>query len=346
MQAEPLRLPMNRPQPRPYRGGAAIEQFRHENLSGDEWAPEDFLASTVTTFGSSDQGLTVIDGVLLRDLIEQDPVGFLGDEHVARFGPNPRLLCKLLHTGERLFVHAHPDAQFAHRELGAPTGKTEAWIILSVDEAAGGSAWLGFTDDVSEDQLARWFDEQDSSGMLSALNHVPLHAGDTLFVPAGVPHAIGAGVLLLELQEPADLSMILEYAPYERLTRETGLLGLDADTALGCVDRSEVGPDRRARMIGAVRGEGIESLFPEAAAPFFRAESVSLREGDAADLPAGFAVMVVTEGAGMLSWEGGDAALAAGDVLLVPHALGPVRVSGDLRLIRCLPPDPSTSEDA
>jgi mannose-6-phosphate isomerase len=339
----PIRLPMNRPAPRPYRGGYAIERFRGESLSDNEWAPEDFIASTVTTFGSCEQGLTTVDGVLLRDLIQQEPVAFLGAQHVAQFGAQPQLLCKLLHTGERLFVHAHPDAHFARRVLGAPTGKTEAWIILAVEDVAGSSAWLGFRDDVSEKQVIRWFETQDSSGMLDALNEVELHAGDTLFVPAGVPHAIGAGVLLVELQEPADLSVILEYAPFERLTREDGLLGLDAATALGCIDRGMYGRAALAATIGTVEGgQGVTSLFPDTAARFFRAESISLREGDAEVVrPAEFAVMVVTEGAGTLTWEDGNLTLAAGDVILIPHALGSVRLSGQMQTMRCMPPAPA-----
>ncbi|HKT56166.1 MAG TPA: class I mannose-6-phosphate isomerase [Microbacterium sp.] len=335
---QPVLLPMNRPTPRPYRGGSAIEGFRRQAPSGDEWAPEDFLASTVTTFGSTEEGLTVVDGRFLRDLIEADPVGYLGEEHVARFGADPQLLCKLLHTGERLFVHAHPDALFARRELGAPTGKTEAWVILAADETAGSSAWLGFTEDVPEEQLTRWFDTQDSAAMLAAMNEVELHPGDTLFVPAGVPHAIGEGVLLLELQEPADLSVILEYAPFERLRREDGLLGLDPATALRCVDRRAFGPARLADAVGALSGRSRATLFPEDAQSYFRAEALALRHGVEEHLSARFCVLVVTAGAGSLAWRDDRLALEAGDVVLVPHGAGEVRLSGDMRVTRCMPP--------
>jgi mannose-6-phosphate isomerase len=329
---------MNRPAPRPYRGGEAIERFRRLPVTGEEWAPEDFLASTVATFGSSEEGLTAIDGVFLRDLIADDPIGFLGAEHLARFGSDPRLLSKLLNTGERLFVHAHPDGEFAARELGASNGKTEAWIILDVDGAAGSSAWLGFAEDVPVERLAGWFESQDSVAMLAAMNEVELHPGDTLFVPAGVPHAIGAGVLLLELQEPADLSVILEYAPFPRLTREDGLLGLDAATALRSVDRSSFTSERLAAAIGAIPEDGRGALFPGAARAFFRAEAAAPAPGERVGMPAQFAVLVATEGAGTLDWNGGSLALAAGDVVLVPHGVGETLLSGEVRAIRCLPP--------
>lgn len=338
--SRPIRLPMNRPAPRPYRGGAQIERFRRLRPSEQQWAPEDFLASTVTTFGSAGEGLTMIDGVPLRELIAQDPIGFLGAPHVDRFGANPQLLCKLLHTGERLFVHAHPDTRFARSMLGVPTGKTEAWIVLSVDETVGGRAWLGFADEVDSDDLERWFDAQDSAQMLAALNQVELHPGDTLFVPAGVPHAIGAGILLLELQEPADLSVILEYRPFERLGRKDGLLGLDARTALSCITRTPLAAEQLSGLLGTVPPHGRAELFPDAARPFFRAESLASASGAPVDLPARFAVLVVTAGAGVLTWTDGEMAVVAGDVLLVPHGAGDVRLSGDVRGIRCLPPDP------
>ena len=93
-------------------------------------------------------------------------------------------------------------------------------------------------DDVTEATLAEWFDTQDAAAMRAAMNEVTLRPGDVLFVPAGIPHSIGEGMLILELQEPADLSIILEYAPYERLTKQDSLLGLDEATALRAVDRS------------------------------------------------------------------------------------------------------------
>nr|WP_246313222.1 hypothetical protein [Leifsonia shinshuensis] len=330
----------NRPTPRPYRGGAGIERFRAVIGAADPWAPEDFLGSTVTTFGSNDDGLTRIDGVPLRDLIAADPLGFLGAEHVERFGADTRLLCKLLHTGERLFVHAHPDSDFARRELGADTGKTEAWIVLAVDEPEGGRAWLGFADDVDADRLESWFEKQEPDELVAALNEIELHPGDTLFVPAGVPHAIGSGILLLELQQPADLSVILEYAPFERLTREAALLGLDARTALSSVARTRFTPADIAEALGRLPAGPYAALFPDAARAFFRAEAIAVTPESPIELPAQYAVLVATDGQGTLRTRGETITLTAGDVVLIPHGAGPVGLAGELRAIRCLPPDP------
>ena len=86
----------------------------------------------------------------------------------------------------------------------------------------GAAVWLGFARAVSEDELARWVEEQDADAMLAALNRVPVSAGDEIFVPAGMPHAIGGGILLLELQEPSDLSLLLEGDRFLGLPRHGG----------------------------------------------------------------------------------------------------------------------------
>lgn len=332
----PVVLGENRPTPRPYRGGSAIERFRGIPAAGDEWLPEDFVASTVTTFGSDMQGLTVIDGVTLRDRIAADPVGYLGEAHVARFGADLKLLSKLLHTGDRIFVHAHPDGGFAQRELHVANGKTEAWIVLDA-EGGFGRAWVGFRDGVDEATLAAWFDRQDAAAMIAALNEVTLRPGDVLFVPAGVPHSIGEGMLILELQEPADLSIILEYAPYERLTKEDSLLGLDGATALRAVTRTAVGADDLEAWLGHV---GPGSFLPPGADAFFRAEGVTVSGGAAVELAPQFAVFVVTEGAGELAWDGSTLPVRAGQTVLLPFGAGTVRVTGELSAIRGMPPLP------
>lgn len=336
----PVTLSPNRPAPRPYRGGAGIERFRRLPKNGNEWAPEDFLASTVTTFGSTNEGLTVIEGVALRERIASDPLGYLGAAHVAAFGTDPRLLCKLLHTAERLFVHVHPDSDFARRELHLPNGKTEAWIVLDVDEGAEGTAWLGFREDVEESALADWYDSQDSRAMLAAMNRVSLRAGDVLYVPAGTPHSIGAGLLILELQEPADLSVILEYAPFERLEREDSVLELDVTTALRAVNRAALRAEDLAAYLGRIPSDGTGDILPPQARPFFQAEWIAVSPMADLRLASQFSVIVVTSGLGELEWDGGILSICAGGTVLVPFGVGNTRLSGDLSLVRCMPPPP------
>jgi mannose-6-phosphate isomerase len=364
----PIVLPANQPRPRAYRGGAGIARFRGVPDVGP-FAPEDFVGSTTEIFSGGGVGLTTLpDGRVLRDAIAQDPAAYLGPEHTSRYGADPALLVKLLHTGERLFVHFHPDGDFAETRLHLSRGKTEAWIIVSTEDDEPAPVHLGFTRDVTADEVARWVSSQDAPAMLEAMHRLEVSAGDTLFVPSTLAHSIGAGITLVELQEPVDLSILLEYRGFGALTDADAFLGLDPAVALAGLDRSGWSPDRISGLIGrgAASGAGVGSgrssvapLFGPQADAFFRADRLEL-DGDLT-LEAGFSILVVTEGAASLSpsparlpsrsasLEGSATAstspprfasldLVRGQTILVPFGGGDLTLTGRASLLRCRPP--------
>jgi mannose-6-phosphate isomerase len=333
MTSSPLVLPPNQFH-RFYAGGARIDALRGAP-AGEEGRPEDWIGSTTTAFGEQSEGLSrVADGRLVRDLVRADPEALLGPAHVRRFGPDPALLVKLLDAGERLPVHLHPGREFARERLGSRWGKTEAWLILHADP--GATVHVGLREPLDADTLRRWVDEQDADEMLAALHELPVTAGGAVLVPAGTLHAIGAGILLLELQEPSDLSVLVEW---RRFGVNSGAehLGLGWGGALAAADRSAADPATFVSEPG-------ERLLPAAADPYFRAERVRPGGAETAAEPS-FAVLVVLEGAGVLRTERGDElALRAGTTALVPFAAGATVVAGELDAIRCLPPDPAAGE--
>jgi mannose-6-phosphate isomerase len=338
---KPIRLPANR-FPRFYRGGPAIDELRGTTPgTGGDFLPEDWVGSATAAFGSDADGLTRLeDGSTLRQAIEADPEGLLGPDHADAYGASPALLVKLLHAGERLPVHCHPDRDFARRHLGCPWGKTEAWVIAGTEDPEP-VVHLGFREAMDAGRLAELVATQRVEPLLASLNTVPVAVGDTVLVPAGLPHAIGQGVLLVELQEPTDLSVLLEWEGFAIDGRAQGHLGLGFELALGCVDRSGCSPARLAGLRGG-RGPvrpGVERLFPAAADPFFRAER--LRPEPVAALEPAFSILVVTGGSGELETRGGSLELARGDTVLVPFAAGPGEVRGRLTAVRCLPPAPT-----
>jgi mannose-6-phosphate isomerase len=330
----PLVLGPNQPR-RFYAGGSAIAALRGLPAAEDH-VPEDWVASTTESVGSGGVGLTVLqDGRTLRDAIVADPVHFLGAEHVAAFGDDPALLVKLLDAGERLPVHCHPDREFARRHLGSVHGKTEAWVVLgSTDHAL---VHVGFRHDVPEDVLAGWVSRQDREALLGALNVLPVGPGDTVVIPAGTPHSIGAGVFVIELQEPTDFSAMLEREGFP--LGDEGDLGLGV-LALGCVDRTAWS----AARLAALRGHDVRNpdrpvnVLAPAAEGFFRADRVPA----GCELDAGYAVLIVLDGSGELRTErGGSIEIAAGATVLVPHAAGRYSLGGDLQAMRCRPPSPA-----
>lgn len=328
--SSPIEVPANQPADRFYTGGAQIAAFRGLTSTATH-EPEDWVASTTTVFGEPSVGRSRLPGDgLLADAVRADPVGWFGAAHVAVFGDDPALLVKLLDAGQRLPVHAHPDVPFAASHLGLGHGKTEAWIVL---EPA--TVHLGFARDVSEDELRRWVEEQDADAMLGAMHALDLERGEAVLVPAGLPHAIGEGAFVVELQEPTDLSILLEWKGFDIDGAADGHLGLGFGTALAAVDRRGWAPEQ----VALLRQSGAEAtdLLP-GAAEFFRAE----RWRGRGSWDAGFAVVVVVSGTGALVSAAGRTPLRAGQTVVVPHDAGPLELEADagLELIRCRPPHP------
>lgn len=329
-----VELTANQPPDRFYAGGPRIRAFRGAGASGDH-VPEDWVGSLTTLFGQDELGLTrLADGRLLRDAIAGDPVAWLGAEHVSRYGADPGLLVKLLDAGERLPVHAHPDRAFAAEHLHLTHGKTEAWVALEPADVH-----LAFARPVGADELAGWVAAQDFAAMLAAMHTVRLARGDAVLVPAGLPHAIGAGAFVVELQEPTDLSILVEWAGFAIDGSRLGHLGLGFDLALRAVDRRAWDRSEVEALRGA-RAATVGSLLP-AAADFFRVE----RSRGTTRLDPGFAVLVVTGGSGTVRSLDGVVRLHRGQTWLVPHAAGPLELAGEVEVLCCRPPEGRQSTD-
>ncbi len=221
-----------------YEGGHGIDRFRGE-LGTD--GPEDWVGS-VTPFpelllpagADPKTGISALgDGTLLDGHVSADPEGWLGPELHRSFGSEPGLLVKLLDAGGRLPVHWHPDRAFAKAHLASRFGKNEGWIVLAA--RADARIWLGFAREVGAGELKAWVDTQDAEAMLAAMNVFTPAPGDVYYVPAGVPHAIGAGVTIVELQEPTSFSILAEYRSFG-VDEAAATLGLGWELALSCVD--------------------------------------------------------------------------------------------------------------
>jgi len=326
-----IALDANQPADRFYRGGERIARFRGAR-DAQPYTPEDWVGSTVGLFGDRATGPTRLpDGALLADRVAADPEAWLGADHVARWGADPALLVKLLDAGERLPVHAHPDVAFAGPHLGLGHGKAEAWTMLADAEVR-----LGFARDVATDELAAWVRDQDVDAMLDAMHVLTVGVGDSVLVPPGLPHAIGAGAFLVEVQEPTDLSILLEWRDFPLDGARDGHLGLGFDVVLDAVDRRGRTPESIEALVA--RGADREgSVLPAGADAWFRVERTVVR--GSARLDAGYSIVVVTDGSGTLAGADGETLpIAAGSTVLTPHAAGELRVQGDVALLRCRPP--------
>ncbi len=326
------RLDANQPPERFYRGGAKIDHFRG-TAKGPDFRPEDWVGSTTTLAGERRLGLSRLrDGRLLADAIAADPLTWLGAEHVAAFGASTMLLVKLLDAGQRLPVHAHPDNEFSAAHLHRPFGKAEAWYILD-----GGTVHLGLRHEVDRHRLAALVDWQDTTALLGLLHEREVEAGDVVYVPPGELHAVGARVFLLELQQPEDLSILLEWHGFAIDGARDGHLGLGFDLALQAVNTQVRSPQEVDRWI-LPAAEG-DTILPRESEQYFILERHVVDRRVVID--PGFALIVVEDGEFKLSTAAGSSRRARrGSTIAVPHAEGTIRASGSGTVLVCRPPRP------
>ena len=316
-----------------YRGGNRIGALRHG--PGGPMRPEEWIGSITTRFGEAEQGLSHLsDGTLLRDAIKNDSQGWLGEDHVKNFGLSTEILIKLLDPDQRLPVHYHPNKAFAKTHLGLDHGKTEAWIIL--EAPAGSGVGLGFSQTQNKEDLLKLVRAQDSAALLASLRRSEVKVGDAVLVPAGVAHAIDAGIFVLELQEPTDLSALLEWEGFAVDGIKDGHLGLGFETVTDALKLNPLTDSEFDSLIthNVFSGGALRSVLPLKSDGYFRAH---LAPG-VGDFPAGFAVALVLDGTGSIAFANApEMAITKGDAIVIPHSAGAYSFTGANAII-CRPP--------
>ena len=204
---------------RTYQGGSRIDAIHGIADGKDSQFPEEWIMSVVNARNAGrehiqDEGLCYLEGtaVTLREYIAADPAAALGNDHVRQTGNTPGVLVKLLDSAERLTIQVHPDKQQARRLFDSAFGKTECWHILECRSIDGQEPciYLGFREGITREYWQKVFREQDIPAMLNCLHQIPVKPGETYLVQGGVPHAIGPGCLLVEIQEPTDYTIRTE----------------------------------------------------------------------------------------------------------------------------------------
>lgn len=326
----PIVLPANRPADRSYLGGERISSFRGDPDQGPR-TPEDWIGSTTSVRGHATLGQTVLpSGVQLADEIAAQPLEWLGAAHIEAFGVDTKLLVKLLDAGQRLPMHAHPHRDFAAAHLGASHGKAEAWYILTP-----GEVHLGFTRDVSISELQELIDGQKIDEMLALMHRIPVVAHQTVYVPPGLLHATGKGILLAEVQEPEDLSILLEWRDFALDGQKDGHLGLGFELALQAVET-------RGRTVAEIEGlvtdpAAYGSVLATESNEYFRLERLDVRDETLAE--PGFAVIIVIDGdVKIVTVDGSVVHAGPGSTAVLPFSAGPISFRGTGTVLIVRPP--------
>lgn len=152
-----------------------------------------------------------------------DAVGELRFQRADKNAPIPALLLKLLFTSEPLSIQVHPDDEFA-RSTGLPNGKTEAWYILAAKP--GARVALGLKRHLTPRELRAAIRDGSIAGLTQ---WHPVAKGDIIFVPAGTIHAIGAGIVLAEIQQRSDTTFrLFDHGRQRELHEESAVAVSDA----------------------------------------------------------------------------------------------------------------------
>ena len=355
--AAPLTLEPTRVR-RTYRGGSGLELWHGAANPQDGGRPEEWLASMTAAANPGfppveNEGLSaaVVNGqrMLLRDLVERDPEGMLGRAHAAKYGAQPGVLAKIIDSSERLSIQVHPDKAFARKYFHSDYGKTECWHILSTRTVDGQPPCLlmGFRPGVTRAMWEDIYRRQDIPAMLNCLHRFTPQPGDTWLIRGGLPHAIGPGCTLVEIQEPTDYTLRSERTRMDGAPIPDALIhqGLGEEALMECFhyDGMEpVGLEAGCRLtpetVDYAGGNRWQLLVGPKDTPCFAMERLEVRTLMHLAGQGRFSILTVLEGSGVLSWAGGQTPAAQGRQFFLPAGVERFSLDGTLSAVRCHPP--------
>lgn len=157
------------------------------------------ICAEAWTLSCHPDGLSTLEsGETLADYIKRHGAEILGT-NCRHFRDFP-ILIKLLEARENLSVQVHPPDDYALKHEGQ-LGKSEMWYILDADKNA--LLYCGFKEKIAREEFVARIR---NNTLVEVLNAIPVHRGDVIFIPAGTIHAVGKGILLVEIQENSNIS--------------------------------------------------------------------------------------------------------------------------------------------
>ena len=255
-------------------------------------------------------GMSVVSAGALAGRSLHDLVQRFGSALAGSAGPVFPILVKIIDAADRLSVQVHPDDLSARRYGGE--AKTECWYVL--DAAPGASIWAGLLPGVSALAFRRALGRGDATDLLQ---QVPVSRGDVLFIPGGRLHAIGAGCLMLEVQQPSNTTY--RVFDWNRPGTDGKLRPLHVEEAMRTIRWNDTEP--ALVPAGMARVDGANTIWERLSCPYFRLEELSLREPlDTRHDGSTFHALYIRSGGVCIRGDGFEAEFPAGVTALVPAA--------------------------
>lgn len=342
---------------RTYPGGMRLDVMEGKACPDDSHFPEDWIGSTTRAVNKGrehlvEEGLSkvTVGGVslTLKELCEKAPDALLGASHVAKYGTNTQFLLKFLDSAIRLHIQCHPTIPFAQKYLNSNSGKTEAYVILSIrDEVKDPYIYMGFQHLPTPTEFKRIIEEQDSEAMLACFDKIPIKPGDVFMVPGGMPHAIGEGVFMIEIMEPTDFAVRIEF---ERggyvLPEESRFMSRGIDFALSMFNYEPTPIDALKERcfcepkIVETQSRSVEyALVDEDKTTCFRVNRIDVKDRYVKEAD-GFYIGIVTKGSGTLHIGDDRWSLKEGNRFFIPHQTQAITYESEngMEIIATFPP--------
>ncbi len=259
-------------------------------------------------------------GKTLESILAEAGGNLIAPDYVGEFP----LLVKLIDACDKLSVQVHPDDAYAAR-VEHDRGKTEMWYIVEADE--GAEIICGLNAGVTQADFAQAVREGRTNDVL---RHCPVQAGETYFIPAGLPHAIGAGILIAEIQQNCDLTYRIY--DYDRRGADGKLRELHVEKAMEVVrpftdaEIEELQFSRRSDTLAG--GE------PLADCKYFRAERLQVKGEHTLPASAEMRHLLCLSGEGCMVFRGKKYPFAKGVSYFLPP-LPEMKLQGDFVALVC-----------
>jgi mannose-6-phosphate isomerase len=310
-------------------GGRSFESLNRtlpgneSNGIGESWEIADLATTSVSGGGGNAEYSVVTHGPLkgqsIRQLMQQFGQSLLGPGVTPSDDGGFPLLIKFLDAKENLSVQVHPSPAYAAAHEDAYL-KSEAWYII--DHEPGAVIYKGLKPGVTPEMLRTALETNTDEAVVPLLNAIEVKKGDCHYLPSGTLHALGAGVLVAEVQTPSDTT----YRVYDwgRTDRE-----LHIEQAMACIDFSEQADSDAAAVPQS--NEGIR-VTEKATCDFFSIQEYAADgPATASDLKLRSAeVWMSMKGDAKLVSSSGEATpICAGQTLLLPAMLGKVTFNAE-----------------
>lgn len=351
---------------RTYQGGKLLDLIEGKESPTDSSFPEDWIGSTVEARNIGrehiSEGLAkVLDdkgqSVPFRDIVNQNQEYFLGTEKGAVRSLNDIPLVKYLDSATRLHFQAHPTREFAQERLGSPRGKTEAYVILEIrEDVTDPYIYAGFQRSPSREVLKEWIENQNIDAIEQCFDRIPVKPGDVFLLPGGRPHALGEGILMLEIMEPSDLAVRFEFERCGYVIPEPArFMDRGIETALDVFNYDPVPPEKidhefrcQPKIIANDNaGNILEELIGPDKTSCFTVKRASIKSTYKRNEKA-FFYGVVTQGSGTFSTNGEVTQLKQWDRFFCPAGIETFQYQSDTNMVilECYPGEERTKTES